>query len=236
MALCLLLIPFSAFADAEPTEWTDTTANVTFSVPAGWSRVSKAETDSVKYAFQKDGDEKQQFLGYSVIDLYEGRDESFKAAYKRSDVNNSMMTAEEFEKQIIGNADESGIKDPKVESKTVGEYDFFRLTFNQKINDDSSVNVVLYAHIVNGYSVYFRFQTYNGAPDEEDINAVISSVKFADEIKEEKTEPESSDAKEEKKEKDEKKSGIAGISRYWIVGGLALLSSILGIIIRKIRK
>ncbi len=236
IALCLLLTPFAAFADAEPKEYTDDTANVTFTVPAGWSRVSQAETDSILYAFQKDGDEKQQFFGYTVADIYDGSSESFKKENDRSSVNNSIMTKEEFEEKMIGKAEDSGIQNPKVESETVGKYDFFRLTFTQKVSEESTVNVVLYAHIVNGYGVYFRFQTYDGAPDEEDIKAVISSVNFADETGENKIEPKT-EAEKTTGTNTEKKSSKSGTSKRAYLGvGLALLAAILGFIGRKLRK
>ncbi len=238
LALCLLITPFAAFADAEPTEITDETANVTFTVPSGWSRVSAAETDSIKYAFQKDGDDKQQFLGYSVVDIYEGSDESLKSSYSRSEIDNSIMTAKEFEEKMIGSAADSGITDPKVGSVTVGKYDFFKLTFKQKVSEESTVNVVLYAHIVNGYSVYFRFQTYNGEPDAADIDAVITSVNFADEKEKSETKP-SEEAESETKADDntKKKSASSRTAKGGIVGGgTAFILAVLGLILRKLRK
>ena len=234
--LCLCLTPFAAFADNKPTEWTDEERGITFTVPAGWTRVKEAEKDNIIYAFQKDGDENEQFLGYSSIDIYGNSDESVKSAYKRSDINNSIMTKEAFQQKMIGNASESGIENPVVDYATIGKYEYFKLNFTQKLNEKSNVNVVLYARIFNGYAYYFRFQTYKGAPNENDIITIISSVKFADEGNETTTKaPETTTQKAEESSASKKagKSGLTGAAKGALIGCAAAL---IGVIVRFILK
>ena len=228
--ILLCLMPFTAFADTEPQEFTDAETNVKFTMPAGWTRVQQAETDGMTYAFQKDDDE-NLFLGYSVRDVYENGGDEFKSKYSRSDIDNSIITKEQLERSVVGDASQTGVSDVKAENVTVGEYDFYKLTFKQDMSG-TNLNIVVYAHIFNGYAVYFRFQSYAEPPTDEVMLPVMESVVFVGETKSNKTQTDTG-----KLAKNIGKGALTGAMKGAIIGGAAaIIGLIVGVIRKKARK
>lgn len=221
LLLCLLLaLPLSAFA---ATDCTDEELNITFTVPDGWTRFSDAETESKKYVFSKDSSEKGTYFSYSVMDMYAALDESAKEKYTRDDLDNSAFTLEEYKAMFEENLSaDKGVTNLDITQATVGENDFFKLTFNQAQSDGSTEGVILYTHIYDGYHTYYRYESYEDTLDAAEAEAIISTVSFNNETGKNKTQTDA-----EKELKDTGKDVLSGIAKPVIVGVVAIIIGLL---------
>ncbi len=222
VALCLLL---SVNVFAEQTV-NDLGQNISFEMPDGWTQIPDSEIDSenVRYAFEKDNDEDGTYFVYSVFDLYENVSEEEKEDVERSDINNSTVTVEEY-RDIIASDLESdpSISNLNVEKATVGENDYFKVTFNQEYEEGYIEDVVVYAHIYNGYETYFRYETF-GELNEEDVDSIIGTVSFNGETKSNKTKTDA-----QKTAENVGKSALTGVLKYVLI---VAVPAVIGLVAR----
>lgn len=222
VTLCLLL-SVNVFA-AQTVN--DLGQNISFEMPDGWTQIPDSEIDSenIKYAFEKDNDEDGTYFVYSVFDLYENVSEEEKEDVERSDINNSTVTVEEY-RDIIASDLESdpSISNLNVEKATVGENDYFKVTFNQEYEEGYIEDVVVYAHIYNGYETYFRYETF-GELNEEDVDSIIGTVSFNGETKSNKTKTDA-----QKTAENVSKSALTGVLKYVLI---VAIPAVIGLVAR----
>ena len=216
MLLCLLLaLPLTAFAET----CTDAGQNISFSLPEGWTRYTEAESDSKPYVFKKDASEKGTYFSYSKLDLFSTLSAEAQSEYSREDLDNSTFTVEEFKAMFEENLDTiSGLE---VTKATVAENDFFKATFKQSLGSGSE-DVILYAHIFNGYVTYYRYETLEDTVDAAEAESIIETVQFNNETKKNKTKTDA-----EKEITDTAKeigSGILGkVIWFVVIGGILVV-------------
>ena len=222
VALCLIL-SVNVFA-AQTVN--DLGQNISFEMPDGWTQIPDSEIDSenIRYAFEKDNDEDGTYFVYSVFDLYENVSEEEKEDVERNDINNSTVTVEEY-RDIIASDLESdpSISNLNVEKATVGENDYFKVTFNQEYEEGYIEDVVVYAHIYNGYETYFRYETF-GELNEEDVDSIIGTVSFNGETKSNKTKTDA-----QKTAENVGKSALTGVLKYVLI---VAVPAVIGLVAR----
>ena len=179
--LLLSVFTFGAFAEGGSV-YRDDELQISFTMPDGWSRFSDAETGATKYAFSKDASEKGTYFVYNVVDAYANLSAENQSKFSRSDLNNSVITVEQFKSSMEGElSEENGITNLVVEPATVDGKSFFKLNFNQAYDTMGTENVVVYCHIYNGYETFYRYETFESVLDEAEAEAIVSSVIFESE-------------------------------------------------------
>lgn len=194
VCLILCLSAFSAAAGDQATPCKDEETGVSFIVPAGWTRQTislNTIKDAInQFSFEHDsrtaaGKAQASFVYYST-DCYEKVRDDLPSWYTRSNVNNKIMTVEEFEEFFAGASNSAFYKDVKTVSERIGDYAYFKLT-GRLDTILASGDLVLYAHINNGYLYFFMAWTSGGKESDSgvsidsELRSIMQTVVFHEE-------------------------------------------------------
>lgn len=178
------LLPLTAWAGDAPIVCTDEAQGISFTVPAGWTELTDLPDEAMKRGFEKDDSENGTYFVYRVDDIYSELDETQKAEFKRSDIDNAFVSIEEFKTLMSqGLTAEQGVQNVVIEPTEISGNHYYQMTFSQTTGQDDTEQVCVYCHIYNGYMIFFRFETYEAALDTADTDGIMNSVDFANELK-----------------------------------------------------
>lgn len=229
ITLLMLALPFCAYAEGDVLGYKDEEMQISFTMPAGWSRFEAPEGSGIKQAFQKNSSEKGTYYSYIVVDLFDGITDEQRASVKRSDFNNSTLTVEEFKTLVQDNySEKEGITNLTVEAVTVGENSFFKLSFNQEYDTGDVAKVINYCHLYDGYMTHFRYETFEDMLDEAEPQSIAESIVFDNEKGSNKTE-----TKKQKIVKTAGKGALKGGARIIIYALIGMITGGASLIFRK---